>query len=445
MDANQERLNMGRTLKIGSFHIGSSLSDILLSAVWNRILISNLSLPAGPVAILAALRYLLAPISIWAGDRSDKHAILGKHRLPYIWGGRLLMALGLLLIPPSTILLAEDGGSGLGWLLATLCFVVCGLGTLISGSTYMALLRDSAPPSKRGQALSIAQIMLLFSFALSPALYAAIMKNYEPALLWRSVLIGVGLALPFWFFSLLGEDRYKPAATPGEEQLPLTKAMGLIWADPRARAFFIFLSLGMISVFAQDAILEPFGGDVFKLDVGATTRWNAFWGLAVLVSMIGGTIATRKLAPHEQTKTTQIGLGLTLVGLALLGVVALLKIEVAMLPVLVIFGLGFGIQTVGTIGLLMAMTSDKHAGAYLGLWSLAQLVFRGVGMALGGVLRDAVLGLSGSLTMAYGSVFLLEAVGLAVCMALLARIDVPSFARGEAPSTHERIAALADG
>ncbi|NTV64381.1 MAG: BCD family MFS transporter [Oscillochloris sp.] len=444
MDANQERLNMGRTLKIGSFHIGSSLSDILLSAVWNRILISNLALPAGPVALLAALRYLLAPLSIWAGDQSDKQALFGKYRLPYIWGGRLIMALGLLLIPPSTLLLAEDQGSVLGWLLATLCFVISGVGTLISGSPFMALLRDSAPPSKRGQALSIAQIMLLFSFSLSPALYAALMKQYEPALLWRTVLIGVGLALPFWFFSLLGEDRYTPVA-PSEVPLPLRQAMGEIWADPRARSFFVFLSLGMISVFAQDTILEPFGGDVFKLDIGATTQWNAFWGLAVLVSMIGGTIATRKRKPYEQVSTTQIGLAFTLVGLALLGVVALLKIQAAIIPVLVIFGLGFGIQTVGTISLLMAMTSDKHAGAYLGLWSLAQLVFRGVGMALGGLLRDLVLTLSGSHTMAYGSVFLLEAVGLAVCITLLSRIDVAGFACGEPPSTHERIAALADG
>ncbi|MEI7769719.1 MAG: BCD family MFS transporter [Chloroflexales bacterium] len=444
MDADQERLNMGRTLKIGSFHIGSALSDILLSAVWNRILISNLGLPAGPVSLLAALRYLLAPLSIWAGNRSDTHPIMGKHRLPYIWGGRLMMSLALLLIPPSTILLAENPQSWAGWLLATICFVVCGAGTLISGSPYMALLRDSAPPKKRGQALSIAQIMLLFSFSLAPALYGVLVKQYDPASLWRAVLIGTGLALPFWFFSLLGEDRQAPALQASDAHLPMRDAMREIWGDPRARNFFIFLSLGMISVFAQDTILEPFGGDVFGLDVGATTRWNAVWGLAVLVAMIGGTIFTRKWAPHEQTSTTQVGLGLTMISLALLGVVAILKIQAAMLPVLAFFGFGFGIQTVGTISLLMAMTSDKHAGAYLGLWSLAQLVFRGVGMALGGLMRDAVLALTGSLTLAYGSVFLLEAVGLAACMALLLRIDVAGFARGELPSTHERIAALAD-
>ncbi|EFO80435.1 PUCC protein [Oscillochloris trichoides DG-6] len=444
MATQPERLKMGRTLKIGSFHVGSAFSDILLSAVWNRILISNLGLPAGPVAILAALRYLLAPLSIWAGDRSDRHPIFGKYRLPYIWGGRAMMALGLLLIPPSTLFLAEDPSSVMGWGLATLCFVVCGAGTLISGSPFLALLRDSAPPSKRGQALSIAQIMLLFAFSMAPALYGALIKNYDQASLWRAVLIGVGLAIPFWFFSLWGEDHHDPQANPQEEQIPLRTIMGMIWGDPRARTFFVFLSLAMISVFAQDALLEPFGGDVFGLDVGATTRWNAFWGLAVLVSMVGGTIITRKRAPHEQVGTTLIGLGATMVAMVLLGVVAILKIQAAMIPTIIIFGLGFGIQTVGTISLLMAMTSDRHAGAYLGFWSLAQLVFRGVGMGLGGVIRDMVLAATNSHTIAYGSVFLLEAVGLAGCIMLLMRIDVVGFARGAMPSTHDRIAALAD-
>lgn len=444
MDPKGERLQMGRTLKIGSFHLGSSLADLLLSAVWNRILITELSLAAAPVALLSALRYLLAPLSIWAGNRSDTHPIMGKYRLPYIWGGRLMMAIGLLLIPPSTLMLAEDPGSVSGWLLATLCFAICGTGTLISGSPYMALLRDSAPPTKRGQALSIVQIMLLFSMSLAPALYGALIKHYDNASLWRAVLIGTGLALPFWFFSLIGEDRRTAVEQSAEEHVPFGQMMRTIWADPRARNFFIFLALGMISVFAQDTILEPFGGDVFGLDIGQTTRWNMVWGLAVLVSMIVTTVVTRKRAPHDHSSTTQIGILSTMVALALLGVVAILKLQAGIIPVLALFGFGFGIQTIGTINLIMAMTSDKHAGAYLGLWSLAQLVFRGVGMAIGGILRDLMLAVSGAHTVAYGSVFLLEAVGLAVCAMLLVRIDVPSFARGEAPSIHERIAALAD-
>jgi BCD family chlorophyll transporter-like MFS transporter len=441
MDERKERLHVGRTLKIGSHHVGGAFTDILLTAVWNRILISNLGLPATPVAILSALRYFLAPLSIWSGSRSDTHPIMGKYRLPYIWGGRALVVLGLLLIPPATLQLAASPTSWLGWLLATLCFVIAGAGTLIAGSPYLALIRDRTAPSKRGQALAIAQIMLLFAFSLSPAIYAAMLKQYDAASLWRAVLVGVALATPFWFFSVLGEDKRTAEAEAEEEHQPIGVTMRAIWADSRARTFFIFLGLGMVSVFAQDAILEPFGADVFGLDVAATTKWNAFWGLGVLVGMIVTAVATRKRVPHAHKGTTQAGITVTAAALALLAIAAGLKLQPLLLPVLILFGFGFGIQTFGTINLLMAMTSDKHAGAYLGLWSLAQLVFRGVGMALGGMLRDGLHVLSGSFAVTYGAIFLLEAVGLAICLSLLASIDVEGFAAGRPAQPLEALAA----
>ncbi|NTU82881.1 MAG: BCD family MFS transporter [Chloroflexales bacterium] len=444
MEERNERLHIGRTLKIGTHNIGGAFADILFSAVWNRILISNLGLPATPVALLAGLRYFLAPLSIWSGNRSDSYPIMGKYRLPYIWGGRLLVILALLLIPPATLELAANPTSWLGWLLAATSFTVAGAGTLIAGSPYLALIRDRTPPAKRGLALTIAQIILLFAFSLAPAVYAGVIKQYDHASLWRAVLIGIAMATPFWLFSLLGEDT-RTAEAESEETLPMGQAMRNIWADPRARGFFIFLALGMVSAFAQDAILEPFGGDVFKLDIGATTRWNVVWGLAVLVGMIGGSIVTRKRRPHEHKGTTRLGLMLTAAGLALLAIVALLRLQALLLPVLAIFGFGFGIQTIGTINLLMAMTSDRHAGAYLGLWSMAQLAFRGVGIALGGMLRDGLLLLTGSFTITYGGIFLLEAVGLAACLSLLARIDVAGFARGEPIRATETLAALGDG
>lgn len=444
MESKPERLNMGRTLKIGLFHIGSAFPDILLSAVWNRILITELGLSAGLVAILAALRYMIAPLSIWSGNRSDTHPIMGKHRLPYIWGGRLISMPGLLLIPTATLFLVNDPKSWVGWLLAALCYMISGSGALISGSPYMALIRDSAPPTKRGQAMSIAQIMMLFSVAMVPGIYAQIIPSYDQGKLWMAALIGIGLASPFWFFSILGEDRGPVSVDTTQETLPFTEVFRNIWGDPRARTFFIFLSLGMICAFAQDTILEPFGGDVFNLSVKATTSWNMDWGLGVLVGMIGGTVYTRKRAPHQHTSTTVVGLVLSMISLGLMGAAAVMKLEAAMIPVLVLFGFGFGIQSVGTINLIMAMTSDKNAGSYLGLWSLAQIVFRGVGMAIGGIMRDVVLSMTHSLPIAYGSVFFAESLGFIACIMLLLQVDVAGFVHKAPVPIHDQLAALGD-
>ena len=67
-----------RSLKLGSFHIGSSFADLLTSAVWNRILIADLGVAAWPVALLSALRYFLAPLTLWAGRRVRHHAHPGQ-------------------------------------------------------------------------------------------------------------------------------------------------------------------------------------------------------------------------------------------------------------------------------------------------------------------------------------------------------------------------------
>ena len=92
----------------------------------------------------------------------------------------------------------------------------------------------------------------------------------------------------------------------------------------------------------------------------------------------------------------------------------------------------------------MAMTTNQAAGAYLGLWTMIQLVSRGVGIALGGIVRDVILSLTGSLAMAYSSVFILEAIGLAVCVGLLLRLDVVGFVREKQGSEYAAALALAD-
>ncbi|MEI7772566.1 MAG: BCD family MFS transporter, partial [Chloroflexales bacterium] len=364
------RLSILRTMKIGTFHIGSSFVDLLTSGVLNRVLISDLHIWATPVALLSALRYLLAPLSIWAGYRSDTRPIFGMRRLPYIWLGRVLMLISLPLLPVITVMLAASPTSALGWALATLSFLVYGVGSLISGSTFLALVRDSAPPAKRGMALNIVQIFLVVSFPISAIVYGRMMPTYDTATFWRVVLAGMAIAAGFFIFSIFGEERpgQASAADQPQEHVPFTTLLREMWADRRTRMFFLFLSLGAISAFAQDAILEPFGGDVFGMAVGETTRFNSYWGGGALISLVGTVVLTRKRMAHEQGVTTILGLTLTAVPFALLAFVAISAERALLAPALVLFGLGYGVYTVGAISLMMAMTSDRRAGAYLGLW-----------------------------------------------------------------------------
>jgi BCD family chlorophyll transporter-like MFS transporter len=271
------RFSVWRSLKIGSFNLGSALVDILTASVWNRVMITDLGAGATPISLLLALRYLLAPLSIWAGFRSDTKPIGGLRRTPYIWIGRALMLLAVLLLPISLSQLSIDLGNPIGWVLAVAIFIAYGAGTAISGGPYLALIHDRTPAAKRGLAMSIAQTQLLLGFAISPIVFGRLLPTYSAEQFQAlAIMTGVTAAL-FWFFSIWREDRKVTAdeSDQQEERPRLGVMVKQMWADRRARRFAIFLSLGAIASFAQDAVLEPFGGDVFGMTGGRTTRCPA--------------------------------------------------------------------------------------------------------------------------------------------------------------------------
>jgi BCD family chlorophyll transporter-like MFS transporter len=429
-----------RSFKIGSFHIGSSMTDVLLSGVWNRVMITDLGAAAWPVSLLLAARYFLAPLAIWAGHESDTHPLLGSRRTAYIWLGRLMMLLALPLLPLSVGLIAE-GDARLGWLLATVSLLLYGTGTSISGAPFLALVHDSAPYERRGQAVSIVQFMLVVSFAFVPVLFARIMPDYDQALFWRLVFVGMAGAAFFWLVSVLGEERrarrigtMPPMLAPDIQSPSLRATLSGIWSDQRTRRYALFLGVSAFFAFMQDAVLEPFGGDVFGLSAGETTRFNAYWGVGVLVSMIITYGLTRKRRPDQQVSTTAWGLLLLAIPVGLLSVAAVRESLAMVVPVLVFFGIGFGVFTVGGVSLLMAVTTAEKAASYLALWSVIQLVSRGLGIAAGGVLRDLVNTLSGQIALAYGAVFAVEAIGLLLSIWLLRRVDIRGFAEGRRPA-----------
>ena len=435
------RFQLLRTIKLGTFHIGSSAADLLVTGIWNRIMIVDLGAPAAPIALLSAIRYLLAPLSLWAGHRSDTRPIFGSHRLAYIWLGRGLMLLSLPLLPISAAILSRGAGSLSWWALTLGAFLLFGTGTLISGPAYLALVHDSAPYARRGQAISIVQFILVASFAFLPLTFARLLPIYDAGSFLRlGWIVTVGAAV-LWFVSVWREER-APAANRSEPAADLRQTFALIWTDLRTRRYAAFLGASAFFAFMQDAVLEPFGGDVFGLTVGETTRFNAFWGSGVLLGMVLTMLLTRRWRPDRQVSTTAWGLLLLALPLFALGAASWIESLPLVRPTLMKFGLGFGVFTVGGVSLLMAMSVEGRAGAYLGLWSVILLVARGAGIAAGGVLRDLALGFTGSLPSAYALVFWVEAVGAILSIGLLLRVNVAGFAMSRpSASTTEALSA----
>jgi BCD family chlorophyll transporter-like MFS transporter len=202
-----------------------------------------------------------------------------------------------------------------------------------------------------------------------------------------------------------------------------------IWADHRTRNFFIFLSLATLAAWAQDAILEPFGAEAFDLTVSETTRFNAYWQGATVVTLIGGAYLWRKRPPERQGGITSGGLLAMMLGMVLLVIAAAIG-QVRLIQIgLLVYGGGFGVYTFGGLSLMAVMSSDKEAGLYLGLWTIAVTVFKGLGIFLGGAIRDILLlNLALPASISYGAVFALEALGLLAAALILIRVDVLGFA-----------------
>ncbi len=273
MEDEQAEFRFLRTVKIGTFHIGSSAVDLLVTGVWNRIMIVDLGMAAGPVAVLSALRFLLAPLALWAGHRADTRPIRGSRRLAYIWIGRGMVVVSLPLLPLSTGLIAQ--GSQYGWPLALLAFVLSGSGILMSGPAFLALVHDSAPYNRRGLAISVVQFILVLSFAFLPLIFARMMPTFDlGAFLKLSLIVAVGAGL-FWFFSVWREERpSKPKVDEG-----FRKAFSGIVADRRTRRYALFLGASAFFVFMQDAVLEPFGGRPLRLTGGGNHPFQCLLGL----------------------------------------------------------------------------------------------------------------------------------------------------------------------
>jgi len=436
MNEQPQNLSIGRNLKIALFHLGSGMADVLATGTWNRIMISDLGFSATPISLLISLRYFLAPLGVWAGRISDDRAVGGYRRLFWIWLGRALMVLSMLMLGMATASLVRgESATPLLWLVIILSLTMFSFGTAISGSTFLALIYDRAPERQRGRAVGLVWAFLLTGFAVGGFLFSRLLHTgvgEDAATLnpdsVQSLFIFAGLLLGgLWFFSLLGEERRGSGAVTHQPKSSLRADLKRVWSNRQTRLFFWYLALSMIFAFAQDAVLEPFGGQVFGIDAAHTTRFAAYWGSMAIISILVFLWLRRRFKRLTDTVISYIGVAVLIVTFALFAIAGLAGLRPLVTPGLILMGLGLGIWNVGTLGLMMSMSPAGRAGTFLGFWTMVEVIARGIGTSGGGVIRDVVLGITGDLALSYVAVFILEVFGLALTLWVLSRVNVAVF------------------
>lgn len=444
----EENLSVGRNMKIGLFHLGSGMADVIITGFWNRIMISDLGYAATPVSLLTSLRYFLAPMGIWAGRISDRRPVAGYRRMFWIWLGRAMMVLSTLGLGIATAQLQRGGGAvGMAgkdtvqWIMIGISLLLFSLGGAISGSTFLALIYDRAPEKLRGRAVGIVWTFLLIGFAIGGFGFGRMLPehkegqglSYTPEAL-QTVFIVAGVAMGLiWLISLLGEERRVPAGTVyessdnPEHKTSMLADLKLVFSLRPMRYFFWFLTLSMFFAFSQDLILEPFGGDVFKMSANVTTRFTSQWASMAILGTIAFLFLSRRFKSLTNTVMSYVGVGFLVGGFAAFTIAAFGQVRPLVTVGLILLGLGLGIWNVGTTGLMMDMSPSGRAGTFLGFWTLVVTFARGGGVSLAGILRDLGLNMTGSAPIAYGICFLLGTIGLAISLVMLWQANIKAY------------------
>lgn len=425
-----------RSIRLGFLHVAVAMTFVLINGVLNRVMIHDLGILASIVAVLVVLPYLLSPIQVLIGQHSDTHPILGYRRTPYIVLGMALILGGTLATPYVALLMASDFAAGI--LLGLLAFGAWGFGFNLAVVGYLSLASDLSSEVQRPRTISVMWFMMIVSVIVTAIITSRLLDPFSNERLFSTFGAVCGMALVLTLIGIIGLEPRSTAPVAMPERESQMAAIQAVLANPQARLFFVYLILMLAAILGQDILLEPFGAAAFGITVRETTQLTAIWGGATLLALLlQGFVFSRIFSKKIGAA---IGAVLAASGLTMIGLSGLTHLQPIFIPGIALLGFGTGIATSTNLALMLDMTTAEQAGLFIGAWGVADALARGVGILMGGVVRDIITVLTGDLVLGYIVVFLIEAALLALSLMLLQRIDVRRF-RNYQPTFTELVAA----
>ncbi|MEM9953272.1 MAG: BCD family MFS transporter [Chloroflexota bacterium] len=418
-----------RIFRLGLIQFGIGLSLAPISGALNRVLITDLRIPAGAVGFLIALHYFISPVRAMIGYRSDKARSMGKWRTPYVVLGTMLTFGGLTCAPFALILLSGDGRINFWFAMAicSLIFMTYGAGINILETVYLALVSDITPEEERGKVISVLWIMLILGTVVSAVIVSALLVDYSHVLLIRVMQSSAIVFVILTFVALYGQERLRPDGTI-ISKLDIVRVRQSLWdsirnlgGQPVLQGLFVVIFMATMAFATHDVLLEPFGGQVLGMSVSGTMQLTALWGITTIV----GVGLAAYLLWRKHTPALLMGLGCTvgLLGFMTVSVSSeILSVNAFRLGVSFI-SIGRGLFVVGSVILVMSLVDVNHAGLFLGLWGIVQAIAQGIGVIGGGLVRDIAQYQYGDVTLGYTVVYMTSlALLLTVVLLLLFRL-----------------------
>jgi BCD family chlorophyll transporter-like MFS transporter len=429
-DAASRDVPLPRLLRLSLFQVSVGAATALLVGTLNRVMIVELNVAAWLVALMVALPLVFAPFRALIGFRSDHHlSALGWRRVPYIWFGTLMQFGGLAIMPFALLVLSGDGQgpAWVGQIGAALAFLLVGAGLQTTQTAGLALATDIAPEAARPQVVALMYVMLLVGMVVASFAFSLLLADFSPKRLVQ-VIQGAALAtLLLNMFALWKQEARDPTRL---DRAPPRPSFRHAWREftqrPGARRFLVAVGLGTAGFNMQDVVLEPYGGEILHLSVGATSLLT---GLLAAGALAAFAYSARRLSQGaEPHRLAAYGATLGLFAFAAVTFAAPLESPALFRAGTVAIGFGGGLFAVGTLLAAMALERDGANGLALGAWGAVQATAAGTSIAVGGALRDTVAGLSaqGALgevlaapAVAYGVVYHLEILLLFATLAAI--------------------------
>jgi MFS transporter, BCD family, chlorophyll transporter len=388
----------------------------LCTSTLNRVMVVEMSLAAAIPAALVALHFAVQMSRPRWGFGSD----VGNRRTPWIIGGMGVLCLGGLGATDAVLMMSSAPTMGI--FMSVVSYILIGLGVGAAGTSLLALMATRVAPTRRPGAASIAWIMMVFGIVVSSIVVG---KMIEPFTAQNLAFAATGVAGFAFVATVIAVHKMEPddatspleefGARPSQTSADFMTAVKEIWREPLARRFTIFVFLSMIAYSAQDLILEPFGGLVFNMTPGETTKMSGMQHGGVMLGMIlTGILGGRSKDARKGWMQTWAILGCigSAAALAGLGAAALIGPAWPLKPTVFALGFANGVFAVSAIGSMMGLAGKgrgEREGTRMGIWGAAQAVAFGLGGFLGASGVDVLRQLLPRTGDAFFVIFALEA------------------------------------
>jgi MFS transporter, BCD family, chlorophyll transporter len=256
---------------------------VLTTSTINRVMVVELSLPAILPGLLVALHFSVQLLRPRWGHNSDQ----GGRSTPWILAGMATLATGGFLAALGTAWMSVNVTAGI--LLAVLAFLLIGLGAGAAGTSLLVLLAKRVAPERRAAAATIVWVMMIAGFVVTAGTAGHFL---DPFSYKRLVVVAASvsaLAFVIAVFAVWGIEGTASAVSSAAAPAAKTDfraALAQVWGEPEARHFTIFVFISMLAYSAQDLILEPYAGEIFRYTPGASTKLSGVQHGGVLLGMI---------------------------------------------------------------------------------------------------------------------------------------------------------------